>query len=725
MYKPIRRVDLVEGGTVIRQGDYFTLGLQPFDSNGEIPDLSDKVIVVVIAQGYKIFYETTADFRDNVIYFTVDDNIGSGTFNVELTVTDSSDESYKHKYPADDSLRITLTPSTDDLEKSGAGVITVAMLKDELRTIQEDYEVRSDERIDNSLTAVEEVRINTEAERVATENVKNETLDAKNATEAAAALAEEKALLAQSKSDLVDERMTELEDVDAVQFDSRLNSVTQQLADKANQSDLEMEASRINNLVAHAGDTDGNAELLDIRVVNGTIYDTAGEAVRSILTLAQEYADLKTANVLVAKDASELQPFADQLEALGGGVLQLLPNREYTLETTLTLGDNVTLRGAGWSTVITISDNAPLTEYQLESARSDHPGGIARIYPIITNRNRQGERNKGIVIENLTVDGNGDNQPINRGQGQANVWFHNAQECTMRDVKAVNSVYDADRDNGHHAFCVLIMFSSEINITSCYLERAGYETVGIRDGAENIVVDRSTIKHGKSHCVQLAMNWLRRGIGGKNVTISDCIIINDGDGRNGITTHYGEDATIKGCLIDVPGRAIFLFESSHRITVTNNQIRTNQTSVYLGRDNASEPLSTNLIFSNNQVECMREGITSHAVMIGKAERVTVEGNRLRSLSGDGVNALRYCKDINVKNNLIECVRTGVYLEGPSHCLVTGNIVLSALRGVTDDGNSDQVLVKDNDVYGATHTTEKIRINGTNKIVKDNLPMDAQ
>jgi peptidoglycan/xylan/chitin deacetylase (PgdA/CDA1 family)/F0F1-type ATP synthase membrane subunit b/b' len=55
-----------------------------------------------------------------------------------------------------------------------------------------------------------------------------------------------------------------------------------ELSKKANRAELDTVASQVDNLIAHAGDTDGNAELLDIRVLPDNIYDTAGEAVRSI-----------------------------------------------------------------------------------------------------------------------------------------------------------------------------------------------------------------------------------------------------------------------------------------------------------------------------------------------------------------------------------------------------------------------------------------------------------
>ena len=66
-------------------------------------------------------------------------------------------------------------------------------------------------------------------------------------------------------------------------LNANLSNLTAQLAQKAEQSDLNIEKGRINNLVAHAGDTDGNSELLDIRVgVGGITYTTAGDATRAV-----------------------------------------------------------------------------------------------------------------------------------------------------------------------------------------------------------------------------------------------------------------------------------------------------------------------------------------------------------------------------------------------------------------------------------------------------------
>jgi hypothetical protein len=62
-----------------------------------------------------------------------------------------------------------------------------------------------------------------------------------------------------------------------------VDEVTRQLAEKVSQSALEIERQRISNLTANAGNTDGNAELLDIRVgFDGITYSTAGDATRSL-----------------------------------------------------------------------------------------------------------------------------------------------------------------------------------------------------------------------------------------------------------------------------------------------------------------------------------------------------------------------------------------------------------------------------------------------------------
>lgn len=65
--------------------------------------------------------------------------------------------------------------------------------------------------------------------------------------------------------------------------DKNVTDLTTQLAQKATKEEVEIERARISNLTANAGDTDGNAELLDIRVgFDGITYTTAGDATRAL-----------------------------------------------------------------------------------------------------------------------------------------------------------------------------------------------------------------------------------------------------------------------------------------------------------------------------------------------------------------------------------------------------------------------------------------------------------
>ena len=62
----------------------------------------------------------------------------------------------------------------------------------------------------------------------------------------------------------------------------KVNDFDAQLAQKASQNDLEIEQARINNIVASGTITEGNTELIDIRVgADGKTYANAGDAVRT------------------------------------------------------------------------------------------------------------------------------------------------------------------------------------------------------------------------------------------------------------------------------------------------------------------------------------------------------------------------------------------------------------------------------------------------------------
>ena len=73
--------------------------------------------------------------------------------------------------------------------------------------------------------------------------------------------------------------------------DAEMNNATKQYVD----GQVGIVGERIDNIIAHNNDTEGNSELVDIRTgANGTTYSTAGEAVRT------QISDIKNTAVICA-----------------------------------------------------------------------------------------------------------------------------------------------------------------------------------------------------------------------------------------------------------------------------------------------------------------------------------------------------------------------------------------------------------------------------------------
>ena len=146
----------------------------------------------------------------------------------------------------------------------------------------EQYQGAESER-ESTFEENEQVRVSAESVRVANEEErisKDSERDSKiEAVEGLQADLISGAVDSAAVQQHVEQRYGELEE----EYAPKLTDVTAQLAQKANQTDLEIERARISNLTANAGDTDGNAELLDIRVgFDGITYPTAGEATRAL-----------------------------------------------------------------------------------------------------------------------------------------------------------------------------------------------------------------------------------------------------------------------------------------------------------------------------------------------------------------------------------------------------------------------------------------------------------
>lgn len=156
MYKYHTRLNLVEGGNRFKQGDRITLAFAALNSKGEVIDLTGKTIHGEIYSTHKgVVYEKSATFDavKKQILFAIDKTIDNGTFQVEFTVTSSSDANYRLKIPSDPTDgRISIMGSSDNMDFVGAKMTTVSQLRLEQTNLQAEYE----NKINPKITAVEQ-----------------------------------------------------------------------------------------------------------------------------------------------------------------------------------------------------------------------------------------------------------------------------------------------------------------------------------------------------------------------------------------------------------------------------------------------------------------------------------------------------------------------------------------------------------------------------------------
>lgn len=146
--RDITRLDMVKGATVLRQGHYDTLAFTPRNSEGEVVDLSGKVINVKIIGQKGIVYETSGSFNvtDSTLQFSISENIGHGEMWMEITVTDPADATYRQKFPTSEyEGKLFFIRSSDDLDYVGFSGKTVAQFEaaqtEFTNKMQQDFDV--------------------------------------------------------------------------------------------------------------------------------------------------------------------------------------------------------------------------------------------------------------------------------------------------------------------------------------------------------------------------------------------------------------------------------------------------------------------------------------------------------------------------------------------------------------------------------------------------------
>lgn len=160
-YKHHTKLDLVEGGNIFKQGDHPTLKFIGYDSLGNEADLTGKQIEGALFNRNKgIIYEASASFADGRIVFTINELLDNGKFQLEFTVTDSTDPNYRAKFPSDEyAAELTIKPSKDNMDFVGVSMTTVAQLRFEQENKQQQFEQQIVPQVDEIKTEQQRLQI--------------------------------------------------------------------------------------------------------------------------------------------------------------------------------------------------------------------------------------------------------------------------------------------------------------------------------------------------------------------------------------------------------------------------------------------------------------------------------------------------------------------------------------------------------------------------------------
>jgi hypothetical protein len=146
MYRVGNSVEQVFGGTVIKQGDRTPFGFMFRNENGEEVSLTNATVKIKIANEKALLLEKDATLTDEyTATFSLgqDDITGSGDMRIEFTVTYAN--GLQEKFPSEDWQRIRVTPTLEDISKTGIAYLTFEKMKADFTQKVDDL----NERVDN------------------------------------------------------------------------------------------------------------------------------------------------------------------------------------------------------------------------------------------------------------------------------------------------------------------------------------------------------------------------------------------------------------------------------------------------------------------------------------------------------------------------------------------------------------------------------------------------
>lgn len=405
------------------------------------------------------------------------------------------------------------------------------------------------------------------------------------------------------------------------------------------------------------------------RATDGDQVHEPDWAQRMTLTVGPANADL------VGRDDKAIQAALDYLARLGGGTVQLLPGT-YTLRNAIFLPSGSRLAGSGTDSVITkiasqtvaLADDSDWYDQEITlkgaagfqvgdgvvlRATNPHHGGLdvikrtlvassgsrfklndgirknlwltgkptcASLFPLLTS-----QRTAGVVIENLTLDGNRENNDHLDGNHAGGIFLQDCNRYVIRNVTARN--YNGDG--------ISFQICHDVVVENCHSH--GNADLGVHPGSGS---QRPRILHNQMENNRIGLFWcwgVKFGLAEGNRIA--------GNRDYGISVgHCDTDNVMRENTITGSGKVGILFRDAargrdfwaNRNVVENNRIIDSGGPEGVGIDIQGQTKDVQIL--HNVIRETRAALQRTAIRIGsQAQRITVRENQIDGFAADVVD----------------------------------------------------------------------------------------
>jgi len=376
---------------------------------------------------------------------------------------------------------------------------------------------------------------------------------------------------------------------------------------------------------------------------------------------------------------NDIQTAIDSLPSTGGEVY--VPAGSYTISAQITFADNVTMRGAGESTVFVFG------------------AGLATDVFFVNDR-------KNVHFKDFKIDANKASAGISHGI----LFIGSCIDCSARGIYT---------ENGSTAMLECRNGGSRITFDNCTCINNEGDPLLIRSGSDCIVtnchidnVHTQAGANGIGVFTSVGDDYVCQGITVNNNTVNNALVY-------GINVENAIDVTVSGNIVNnCKSAGLAVIGSSKRVTMSDNVAKGNANGIYVG--NASSGTGSFVSLCNNIVT----GNHAHGIQVFLSGNVTIVGNTVAENTGsvttNGIYLNRANQCIVSGNNIFGNQDYGFYTWHGSYNLITSNMVTgNGDNGIaTAGGSADYNLIANN--ISVNNTDTGITTVGSNNQIAYNI-----